>query len=362
MTVEDDAAGRRHKADGPLGDIVVALLDPLATGLARVLHHTEELPATHLDVGILGAHAHADLGLNVQRVMRRDIALPTLVNAALIGVQGVSKAREDAPLTHDAILGRRQEVGAYDHVLRGNGEHLAGRGRAKVVDREHQHAGLGLRLGREGHVSRHLVAVEVCVEGRTDERMQVDGLAVHEDGLEGLDRQAVQRRCAVQEHQTPLDDLVEDIPDLGGTSIDGALGGLDVVYLELADLLEVDEATHDEGLEELERHGGGQAALVQLERGVDDDDRAARVVDALAEQVLAETPLLTLEGLGERLQGAPATPRDGTAPAPVVKEGVHGLLQHALLVVDDDRGGVKVEQALEAVIAVDDAAVEVVEV
>ena len=192
--------------------------------------------------------------------------------------------------------------------------------------------------------------------------MQVDGLTVHEDGLEGLDRQAVQRRCAVQEHQAALDDLVEDIPDLGGTSIDGALGGLDVVYLELADLLEVDEATHDEGLEELERHGGGQAALVQLERGIDDDDRAARVVDALAEQVLAETPLLTLEGLGERLQGAPATPRDGTAPAPVVEEGIHGLLQHALLVVDDDRGSVKVEQALEAVIAVDDAAIEVVEV
>ena len=190
----------------------------------------------------------------------------------------------------------------------------------------------------------------------------MDGLTVHEDGLEGLDRQAVQRRCAVQEHQAALDDLVEDIPDLGGTSIDGALGGLDVVYLELADLLEVDEATHDEGLEELERHGGGQAALVQLERGIDDDDRAARVVDALAEQVLAETPLLTLEGLGERLQGAPAAPRDGTAPAPVVEEGIHGLLQHALLVVDDDRGSVKVEQALEAVIAVDDAAVEVIEV
>ena len=45
-----------------------------------------------------------------------------------------------------------------------------------------------------------------------------------------------------------------------------------------------------------------------------------------------------------------------------VEEGIHGLLQHALLVVDDNRGGIKVEQALEAVIAVDDAAIEVIEV
>ena len=107
---------------------------------------------------------------------------------------------------------------------------------------------------------------------------------------------------------------------------------------------------------------GGQAALVQLEVRVDDDDRTAGVVDALAQQVLAEAALLALEGLGERLERTTATARDGTATTAVVEEGVHGLLQHALLVVDDDRGGVEVEQALEAVVAVDDATVEVVEV
>jgi hypothetical protein len=118
----------------------------------------------------------------------------------------------------------------------------------------------------------------------------------------------------------------------------------------------------DEGLEELEGHGGGQAALVQLELRVDDDDRTAGVVDALAQQVLAEAALLALERLGERLERTSATAGDGTAAAAVVEEGVHGLLEHALLVVDDDRRGVEVEQALEAVVAVDDATVEVVEV
>ena len=59
------------------------------------------------------------------------------------------------------------------------------------------------------------------------------------------------------------------------------------------------EAVIDEGLEELERHLLGQAALVQLELGTDDDDGAAGVVDALAEQVLAEAALLALEGVRE---------------------------------------------------------------
>src|SRR6266404_4615419 len=48
--------------------------------------------------------------------------------------------------------------------------------------------------------------------------------------------------------------------------------------------------------------------------------------------------------------------------AVVVEQGVDGLLQHALLVADDNLGGVEVHQLLEAVVAVDDAPVQVVEV
>jgi hypothetical protein len=62
-------------------------------------------------------------------------------------------------------------------------------------------------------VNGHLVAVEVGVEGRADERMQLDSLAFDQDRFEGLDAQAVQRRCAVQENRMLADDLVEDIPD-----------------------------------------------------------------------------------------------------------------------------------------------------
>jgi hypothetical protein len=44
-------------------------------------------------------------------------------------------------------------------------------------------------------VHGHLVAVEVGVERRADERMDLDGLALDEDGLEGLDAEPVQRRA-----------------------------------------------------------------------------------------------------------------------------------------------------------------------
>ena len=99
-----------------------------------------------------------------------------------------------------------------------------------------------------------------------------------------------------------------------------------------------------------------------MQLGADDDDRTARVVDALAEEVLAEAALLALEHVGQRLERALVRAGDGLAAAAVVEQRVDGLLQHALLVADDDLGSVELLQPLEAVVAVDDAAVEVVEV
>jgi hypothetical protein len=101
---------------------------------------------------------------------------------------------------------------------------------------------------------------------------------------------------------------------------------------------------------------------VQLQLRADDDDRAAGVVDALAEQVLAEAALLALEHVGQRLQRALVGAGDDAAAAAVVEQRVDGLLQHALLVADDDLRRAQLDQPLQAVVAVDDAAVEVVEV
>ena len=65
------------------------------------------------------------------------------------------------------------------------GEPLAGG--QDIVGAHEQHAALDLRLHGQGHVHGHLVAVEVGVVGRADERVQLDGLALNQGGLEGLD-------------------------------------------------------------------------------------------------------------------------------------------------------------------------------
>src|SRR5579884_1002571 len=187
--------------------------------------------------------------------------------------------------------------------------------------------------------------------------MDLDRLALDEGRLEGLDAEPMQRRRAVQQHRVLLDDLLQDVPDLGVHLVDVPLGGLDVL-----DDLPLDEPAHDERLEELERHELRQAALVQAQVRAGHDHRAAGVVDALTEQVLAEAPLLPLEHVGERLQRPVARAGDCAAAAPVVEQGVDGLLQHPLLVVDDDLRRAEIQQSLEAVVPVDDAAIEVVEV
>ena len=61
----------------------------------------------------------------------------------------------------------------------------------------------------------HLVAVEVGVEALADQRMELDGVALDEDRLEGLDAHAVQRRGPVEQHGVVADHLLEDVPHLG---------------------------------------------------------------------------------------------------------------------------------------------------
>ena len=82
-----------------------------------------------------------------------------------------------------------------------------------VVRRHHEHARFQLRFERQRNVHGHLVAVEVGVERRANQRMQLDRLALDQHRLERLDAETMQRRRAVQHHRMLADDLVEDVPD-----------------------------------------------------------------------------------------------------------------------------------------------------
>src|SRR4029453_4429953 len=113
------------------------------------------------------------------------------------------------------------------------------------------------------------------------------GLSLDEHGLECLDAEAVEGGRAVQQLRMLADDLVEDVPDLGALLLHHLLGALDG-----GDVAALFELGVEEGIEEAGGHLLRQAALGQPQLRADDDDRTSRVVDALAEQVLAEAAAL----------------------------------------------------------------------
>ncbi len=285
--------------------------------------------------------------------MQRDLSV-------IQGEQGfgdISERTQFVVLFSVVLLHVGQEVDAHDDVLRRRHDRIAVRRGEDVVSREHQEMCFDLRLDRERQVDGHLVAVEVGVVTRAHQGVQRDRVAFDEHRLEGLDAHAVQGRCTVQENRMLVDDLLEDIPDLGVTTLEHALGRLDrigkAVLLELAD---------DEGLVQLQCDLLGKAALVKLEFRADDDHRTSGVVDTLAQEVLTEPTLLALDHVGQGLQRAVARTEDGSTAATVVEERIDRLLQHALLVSNDDLGCIEIHQLLQTVVPVDDAAIEIIEI
>ena len=71
---------------------------------------------------------------------------------------------------------------------------------------------------------------------------------------------------------------------------------------------------------------------------------------------------MPFERVGERLQRPVVRALQDAAAAAVVEQRVDRLLQHALLVAHDDLGRAELEQLLQPVVAVDDAAIEIVQV
>jgi len=150
---------------------------------------------------------------------------------------------------------------------------------------------------RQRYVHRHLVAVEVGVVGMTYQRMQLDGLSIHEDGVESLNAKTVQRRCTVEQDRVFLDNFIKDGPYGIGLFLNQALRLLDIV-----DNAILYQLLHDERLVQLKGHLRRKTALVHSQLGTDNDYRTSGVVNTLSEQVLSEPALLALQHVGEALQ------------------------------------------------------------
>jgi hypothetical protein len=206
-------------------------------------------------------------------------------------------------------------------------------------------------------VDRHLITIEVSVERLTNERVELYCLTFDQDGLECLDTKPVKRWRTVQQHGVLLDNVAKYIPDLGTPSFHHPLRCLDVLGE-----VQINESFHHEWLEEFEGHDLWQATLVQTQLRANNDDRASRVVHSLSEKVLAEPPLLSLQHVRQRLERTVPRARYGTAATPVVEQRVNRLLEHPLLVVDDDFWRTEVDETLQPIVAINHSAVEVVHV
>src|SRR3989339_705166 len=119
----------------------------------------------------------------------------------------------------------------------------------------------------------HLVAIEIRIEGCANKRMQTDGFAFNENGVEGLYPKTVKRWSSIEQHRMVLDDLLKDIPNLGAFFLNEFFR---VFYrLNVAFLLKFPD---NERLVQFESHAFWEAALMNLVVGPKEkDDFAGRL-------------------------------------------------------------------------------------
>ena len=264
---------------------------------------------------------------------------------------------EGHAFTFHAVALDRGVVQTQDHILRRNDDRRAVCRRQNVVGGHHQNACFKLGFQRERHVNSHLVTVEVSVERRTYERVQLDRFTFDQRGFERLNAETVQRRRTVQHDGVFADHFVEDIPNFGTFFFNEFLRLFNSRRQTLCF-----ETRVDERLEQLERHLLRQTTLVKLELWAGHNNRTTREVDALTQKVLTEATLLTFQHVRERLQRALVRTSDDAATATVVEQSVNGFLKHTLFVANDDVRRTKFDQALQTVVPVDHAAIQVVKV
>ena len=154
-----------------------------------------------------------------------------------------------------------------------------------------------------------------------------------------------------------FDHLFQDVPHNGLLLLHHLFGLLD--GSAVSGLL---KAVVNKRFEQLQRHLLGQTALVQLKFGAYDDHRATGVIHALAEKVLAEAALLAFQGVRERFQGTVIGAAQHASTAAIVKQRVHGFLQHALFIAHDHLRSMQIHQLLQAVVAVNYAPIQIVEI
>ena len=118
----------------------------------------------------------------------------------------------------------RHVVNAQNDILtRHNYRAAVGRGQ-DVVAGQHQHPGFYLSLHGQRNMHRHLITVKVRIKGGTDQRMQLQRLALNQDRFKCLNPQTMKGWSTIEHYRILFDDVVQSVPNFGNFAFDHFLG------------------------------------------------------------------------------------------------------------------------------------------
>ena len=203
----------------------------------------------------------------------------------------------------------------------------------------------------------HLVSVKVSVECGTYKRMQFDRTTLYQDRFKRLNTKSVQCRCTVQHNRMLFNDVLKDIPYLRLKTFYHLLGIFNIVRGAVGNQL-----FHYKRFKQLNRHLFGQTTLIDLQFRSYNDNGTSGIVYTFTKQVLTETSGFTLQHVGKRFQRTVARSCYRTAAAAIIDQRVYSLLKHTLLVADNDIRCMKLDEAFQTVVSVDDPAVQIIQV
>ena len=222
---------------------------------------------------------------------------------------------------------------------------------------KHQNLSLQYSLIRQRQMHSHLVTIKVSIERRTCQRVQLYSLTLNHLGLESLNTQTVQSRRTVQQDRVSLHHILQDIPNHRILAVYNLLS-----RLHRLDNTTLDELADNERFVQLGSHQFRQATLTHLQLRANNDDRTRRIIHTLTQQVLTETSLLTLQRVRERLQRTIVLSLHRIRATRVVKERIHRLLQHTLLIAENNLRSLNINQTLQTIVTNDHTAIQVVEI
>ena len=343
-----------QNAQGPLASFLILLVGTNLWRQNLIEDHAAQRGSNQTiilgsTIFLLLHNLNLNFSLNIQLLM-------------LICQQSLINTGENLALTNNWMLWRGfaqlgQVVSTQNHILGRNDNRTAILWCQNVVSGQHQDTSLSLSLSRQWQMDSHLVTIEVRVVGRASQWMELQSTALSEDWLKSLNTQTMQGWGTVQKHWMLLNNIFQHIPYLFLGTLNHTLSVLNIVSNLLTNQL-----LHNKWLEKLQSHFLWQTTLMELQLRAYNDNGTSRVVNTLTQQVLTETSLLTLKHIRQGLQRTIARAGYRTTTTTIINQSIYSLLQHALLVADNNVRSTKLQQTLQAVVSVDNTTIQIVQI